>query len=599
MGPTTIGKLFQVWSDRSGNRSALQEKKGGTWRDITWFQFGQTVRELAVGLIEVGLESRDRIAILSQNRPEWAFADLATLSADGIVVPVFETTTPEQVKYILRDSESKFVFVSGPDQLGKVLQVRGALPDLEKIILFDREGGLSIQDETILTLDGVLHRGKTTKHPEAFTERLDRTTPEDVATLIYTSGTTGQPKGVMLSHDNILSNCRAALDVMPIARDDIVLSVLPLSHAFERMAGYYSIMMAGGTIAFAESFDRALDNMLEVRPTVVGAVPRFFETIQRTILDGIDTKGALVRKAFEKSVAVGRAVGRLRGRREPIPRFLDLTHKICERVLFHRIHRRMGGRVRFFVSGGAPLAAETAEFLQAVGLMILEGYGLTETSPVISVNTPDNLRLGSVGQPLPGVEVKIAKDGEVLVRGPGVMKGYYGRPEATKETIDSDGWLYTGDIGYLDEDNYLHITERKGDVIVTEAGWNIAPQTLETLLKRNKYIEQVCVLGDRRKYLSSLIVPNFEALERFARDRGIGFTDRADLVAKPEVDLLFRSAVEGVNATVNQNEAIKRFRPVPNEFSEHTGELTPTLKVKRQVVDRKYKDLIDAMYADE
>jgi len=593
----TIGKMFLASVNSFGKRTALRVKQGGTWQDISWIQFARNVRNLALGLIELGLESKERFAILSENRPEWAYADLAALSADAIDVPIYATNTPDQVKHILKDSASKFVCVSDSSQLDKVLQVRHELPALERIIIFDPAGQSS--DKMILTLEEVLSAGRGSGRPEAFKERLDRTDPDEVASKIYTSGTTGPPKGVMLTHDNFLSNCRASLDVAPIASDDVVLSFLPLSHAFERMSGYYMILMVGGTIAFAQQIEKIPQNMVEVRPTVMFAVPRLFEKLRTQILERVEHEGAIGRQLFRWAINMGHDVSRLNLEKRPLSGTQKLKYSLGQKLVFNELHEKMGSRLRFFVSGGAPLAQEVAQFFHAVGITILEGYGLTETSPVISFNTLDNLRFGSVGQPVPGVDVKIATDGEILVRGPGVMKGYHGQPEATAEVIDADGWLYTGDIGYLDEDNFLHITDRKKDIIVTAGGESIAPRNIESMLKLNKYIEKICILGDKRKYLSALIVPNFEALEKFARERGIWFKDRADLVAKPEIEDLIQSVVERINASLAPFETIKQFRTIPHEFSQKTGELTPTMKVKRRVIDQKYKELIDSMYPEE
>ena len=597
MEPATIGKMFLDSVNTFGKRTALRVKQGGAWQDISWIQFARNVRNLALGLIGLGLESKERIAILSENRPEWAYTDLAALSADAIDVPIYATNTPDQVKHILKDSASKFICVSDSSQLDKVLQVRDELPALERIIIFDPAGQSS--DRMIHTLDEVLIAGSASGRPESFKERLNRTDPDDVASMIYTSGTTGPPKGVMLTHDNFLTNCRAALDVIPIASDDVVLSFLPLSHAFERMSGYYTILQVGGTIAFTRQIEKIPQNMVEVRPTIMFAVPRLFEKMRTQILERVEHEGAIGRQLFRWATDVGHDVSRLNLEKATLSGIQRLKYSFGQKLVFDKLHEQMGGRLRFFVSGGAPLAKEVAQFFHAVGITILEGYGLTETSPVISVNTLDNLRFGSVGQPVPGVDVKIATDGEILVRGPNVMKGYHNRLEDTAEIIDSEGWLYTGDIGYLDEDSFLHITDRKKDIIVTAGGKSIAPRNIEDKLKLNKYIEKVCILGDKRKYLSALIVPNFEALEKFARERGIWFKDRADLAAKPEIEDLIQSAVEKVNASLAQYETIKQFRTIPHEFSQKTGELTPTMKVKRRVIDQKYKELIDSMYPEE
>jgi len=596
MTETSLGKVFWSRVDRYGSRTALKVKRKGAWVDISWQEWGRNVRSFSLGLLCLGLEEGECVALLSENRPEWTFADLAVLSLNAFDAPIYATNLPDAVEHIIHDSASRFVVVSTESQLKKIEEVRGRLPHLKKAILMDP--ALPHSEEWVTTFEEVQRLGEEKGDPKELGRRLDAVQPQNLATLIYTSGTTGLPKGVMLTHENFLSNIRGVREVIPIRETDIALSFLPLSHSFERMAGYYTVLYVGGTIAFAESIDKVPENIQEIRPTVMCSVPRLYEKMHARILGTVEAEPPAKKKIFHWSLDVGAQVSKLVQAKKDVPLSLKAKYAIADRLVFRKLRERMGGRLRFFVSGGAPLAREIAEFFHAAGILILEGYGLTETTPVISANRPTHFKLGSVGQPLPNLEVKIAPDGEILVRGPSVMKGYYNRPEETREVLSEDGWFATGDIGYLDQDNFLYITDRKKDIIVTAGGKNVAPQNLENLLKLNRYIEQVCVIGDRRKYLTALIVPSFPELEAFAQEKGIPFEDRKALIEHPEVRKIFQDAVDEVNAQLPRYETLKKFTVLPNEFSQETGELTPTLKVKRRVVGEKYKTLIDRMYAE-
>ncbi len=592
----TIGRLFWNRVRRYGPRTALRMKRTGRWQDISWEEWGRNVRRFAMGLAALGMEARDKVALLSENRPEWTYVDLAVLSANAVDTPIYPTSIPEQVEYIVKDSGSRFIVVSTEEQLEKVREIKGRLPGLEKAILMDPEG--EHREEWVLSFAEVQELGDARGEPALFEERLEAVETEDLATLIYTSGTTGTPKGVMLTHNNFISNARGVLEVLPITESDIALSFLPLSHSFERLAGYYALVAGGGTIAYAESIDKVPDNIREIRPTVMCSVPRLYEKMHARVLATIEAGPALKKKMFSWGIGVGGEVSRRITSKQELPGFLNLKYKVADKLIFEKLRQRMGDRLRFFVSGGAPLAREIAEFFHAAGILILEGYGLTETTPVISANRPDAYKFGSVGQPLPNLEVRIAPDGEILVRGPSVMKGYYNRPEETREVLSEDGWFATGDIGYLDQDNFLHITDRKKDIIVTAGGKNIAPQNIENLLKLNRFIEQVCIIGDRRKYLTALISPSFPELEDFARENGIPAEPREQLVEHPRVRQIFQEAIDEANVRLARYERIKRFAVLPVEFSQETGELTPTLKVKRKVVEARFQEQIDRMYAE-
>jgi long-chain acyl-CoA synthetase len=590
----TLCDIFYHSVDTHRKAEHLKVKRDGAWRAISSDEFRTAVEELSMGLRALGLEKGDRVAILSENRPEWAFADLATLTAGAIDAPIYATLTPPQVLYILNDSESKFLFVSTVAQMEKVRQVRAQAKHLQHVIRMDAE-----PMEGTLSLDEVRAKGRAAlaADKDAVRKRAAEVEPDDVATLIYTSGTTGDPKGVMLLHSNITSNVIGSHKVLPsLGPQDTALSFLPLCHSFERMAGHYLMLAGGATIAYAESVEKVPENMGEVRPTIMCSVPRLYEKMYARVNEKVANDPPLRQKIFRWAIGVGREVFNLRIMGRALDPWLKLRFAVADKLVFSKIKERTGGRLRLFVSGGAPLAREIAEFFGAAGLTVAEGYGLSETSPVITVNRPEAVRPGTVGKPLEGVEVKIAEDGEILTRGPHVMKGYYKKPEATAEAIDADGWFHTGDVGFIDAEGCLTITDRKKDIIVTSGGKNIAPQPIENKLKTNKFFTEIVMIGNKRNFPAALIVPNFEQLEKWAAAKGVAFTDRKQLVAKPEVLDFYQTLVNDLSPDLAQFERIKRIALLPQEFTLEAGELTPTLKVKRRFVEQKYQALIDAMY---
>ncbi|HEX9204027.1 MAG TPA: long-chain fatty acid--CoA ligase, partial [Vicinamibacteria bacterium] len=507
--------------------------------------------------------------------------------------PIYSTLTPAQVLYILNDSESKVLFVSNAAQAAKVAEVRSRATHLRHVIRMDQA-----PIEGTLQIDDVRARGRTAlaKDEDAVRRRAAEVQPEELATLIYTSGTTGDPKGVMLTHSNLVSNVLAAARaVHGFGPDDVCLSFLPLCHSFERTAGYNFMLYVGATIAYAESVEKVPENMGEIRPTVMGSVPRLYEKMYARVNEKVANDPPFRRRIFRWALGVGRRMFRHQVERTPPGALQKLEFALADRLVFSKIKARTGGRLRVFVSGGAPLAREIAEFFGAAGLTICEGYGLTETSPVITCNRPDWIKPGTVGRPIDGVEVKIAADGEILARGPNIMKGYFKKPEATAEVIDKDGWFHTGDIGVLDEDGFLAITDRKKDILVTSGGKNIAPQPIESGIKTNKFFAEVVMIGNRRNFPAALVVPNFESLEKWARAKGLSGT-REELVKKPEVVALYQKLVQELTPDLAQFEKIKKITLLAHDFTIEAGELTPTLKVKRRVVEEKYKSLIDAMY---
>ena len=594
--PGTLNQLFFEAVERWNKPDALQVKIGGTYRPIAHRTLADRVRRVALGLESIGIQRGDRVAILSENRPEWAIADYGCLTAGITDVPIYPTLPADQIPYILNDAGVVAIFVSNAEQADKIARIRPDVPSLRHVIGFT-EDRLPGSDLTIAELES---RGSAVDSPARAAEyRRDAMAvePDDVATIIYTSGTTGEPKGVMLTHDNIYSNVAASRDAIPFAGNDVALSFLPLSHIFERMAGHYLMFATGTSIAYAESIDTVPINMQEVRPTLVCSVPRLYEKMYARVLENA-LAGSFIKKRiffWARKVADRWADETLAGR-EPAG-LLARQYAIAQKLVFSKLQARTGGRLRYFVSGGAPLAPEINKFFYAAGLVILEGYGLTETSPVIAVNVPDAFRIGSVGKPIRGVEVRIAEDGEILTRGPHVMKGYFNKPEATREVIDAENWFHTGDIGELRE-GFLSITDRKKDIIVTAGGKNIAPQPIENRVKTNKYVSQAVMIGDRRKFPVMLVVPNFEQLEKWAKQRNLIWTDRAQLLTMPTIQAKMETEVFEQLQGLASYETPKKIALLEHDFSVERGEATPTLKVKRRVVDRTYKALIDSLYAE-
>jgi long-chain acyl-CoA synthetase len=594
--PATLAQLFFQAVEGHDRPNALLAKIGGAYQPISHRTLADRVRHVAFGLRALGIPAGSRVAMLSENRPEWAIADYACL-LDGIAdVPIYPTLPAEQVTFILRDSGAVAIFVSTNEQAEKVRSARSELPALQHVIVFDENAAKDGE----IRLAALEAKGAAAMTPDAAAQLRASALaiqPDQIATIIYTSGTTGEPKGAMLTHGNIASNVAAVMDVLDMGSTDSSLSFLPLSHILERMFDY--LMFANGVaIAYVESMDTIAQNMKEVRPTFVVAVPRIYEKIHARITDTAVTAGGAKRAIFLWARAVGEKwtdVMLVSGKPGTL---LALEHAIADKLVFSKVRAAVGGRLRYFVSGGAPLSPEVHRFFFAAGLKILEGYGLTETSPVIAVNTPNRFTIGTVGEPIPGVEVNIAADGEILTRGPHVMKGYFNHPEATAEAIDADGWFHTGDIGTLD-DGLLKITDRKKDIIVTAGGKNIAPQPIENQVKTNKYVVQAVMIGDRRKFPLILVVPNFDQLERWAKYKSIAFKDHRDLIDNPLVRAKLDREVFGGLDKCAHYEKPKKVVLLEHDFTIENGELTPTLKVKRRAIDRKFRALIDAAYTAE
>lgn len=595
MPPATLNEIFFAAANDESRHVVMRHKADGTWHDIQRVDFLARIRHTNAALRELGFAAGDRLAILSENRPEWAIADYACLTARLVDVSIYPSLPAHQIAYILKDSGSRGIFVSNRDQLEKVLSIRAQLPGLQHVISFDH-GPLP---DGVLSLHELESRGASAVGRSANWEAEALAAgPQDLATLIYTSGTTGDPKGVMLTHGNITSNINSALQLLRISTSDSCLSFLPLCHIFERMVGHFLMFCAGSVIHYATNGDTVPAELKEVRPTLLASVPRLYEKIYARVLQGMTSHSGLTRAVFEWARATGetRLEYRLAKRRVPIG--LALGFAIADLMVFRKIRGIMGGRIRFMVSGGAPLGQDICRFFLAAGLPVLEGYGLTETSPVISVNTFAMLKPGTVGRPIPGVEVKIGNDGEILTRGPHVMQGYYNKPEATAEAIDREGWFHTGDIGLLDNDGCLRITDRKKDLIVTAGGKNIAPQPIEGMLKTNRFITNAVMLGDKRKFPIMILVPNFYTIGTWLAVKRLPSGSPEDLVKVPEVrEKLEREARKSLR-DLAQFETPKKFLILSRDFSIEAGELTPTLKVKRRAVEDHYREMIEALYAE-
>jgi long-chain acyl-CoA synthetase len=593
MSAQTVPQLFLEAVETHDARNAFRYYQDGTWVDVSHRDMLERVHAVTLALEALNLARGDRVAIISENRLEWAVADLAIMSAGLITVPLYATLPSDQCQYILQDSEARAVFVSGQEQLAKLEECRSRLPKLLHVFSFDDPGD---DHADALPFAALIERGRIVENKPDYAAVVATVGQSDWASIIYTSGTTARPKGVVLSHGNFVSNVRSCLEAFEIDAGDSYLSMLPLSHSFERTAGFFTMMYAGCTICYARSFDTVMDDMHSVSPTIVCSVPRLYEKLYAGIMDAVESSSGMRRNLFNWAVEVGRTwVGENRSGKVGV--LTRGKRGLADALVFRKLRKRTGGRLRFFISGGAALSPEIAEFFHAAGIPILEGYGLTEASPVIAVNSFDHFKFGTVGRPLPGVEVAMAEDGELLARGDNVMQGYYKMPEETAATI-RDGWLLTGDIGHIDDDGYVVITDRKKDIIVTAGGKNIAPQVVEGRLKDNPYISEAVLVGNKRRFVSVVIVPDFERLEEFAGSHGVGWDTREALVESTAVRELYTREIESSCGTLASFEQPKKFIILPREFSIEEGELTPSLKVKRRVVEHSLEASIDALYLE-
>ncbi len=578
------------------DRTALSYKKGGAFQSLSYSEFYERVLMSARGLRKRGIAPGDRVAIFSENRAGWAIADFSIQSVQAITVPIYATNTAEQTAYVVNHSGSKLIFVSNRHQYDKLLSVRDQMPSLELVVSFERF--LGSEKLPVYTLYQLMEISEplSDEDRQRIEQQIDAVQPEDLITIIYTSGTTGVPKGVMLTQYNMLHNVYYSLEKLEaLGLDEVFLSFLPLSHVLERTAGYYAPLMTGCHVAFCESVDKVVENIKEVRPTVMVSVPRLFEKIHGRVYEDVHKMPLLRRNIFHKAVEIGREYI-MRRYIEPRPLgLLRIKYRFFDWLVFSKIRKRFGGRLRYFISGGAPLDKHINEFMWTIGIPTFEGYGLTETSPAVALNSPWKVRFGSVGTPVPGTELRLAEDGELQVRGPQVMRGYYKAPEETAKVLQ-DGWFSTGDIAKIDDDGYVFIVDRKKEIIITAGGKNIAPQPLENLLRMDKYMSQAFVFGDRKPYLVALLTPNIERLIQFGQEQGLDYLDVEELVANKRIRELYGERVELINSKLPSYQTIKKFHLLPRDFSVDGGELTPTLKLKRKVIYEKYRDHIEQLY---
>jgi len=575
-------------------KTALKRKQEGQYIDISWDYYGKNARNLAAALIKAGLKEGDRVAIFSYNCPEWAYMDLAALSARAVVVPVYFKSNPLQVEFILGDSKTSMIMVGDEAQLAAVRSIKDRLPDLRLVICASEH--LAGGEGATVSIQSLIGQSAGADTENELARRIAAISADDTATLVYTSGTTGEPKGVMLSHKNLIANVKSDLTAVSMGKGDVGLSFLPTSHVLDRVVVHYMNVVIGGTIAYAGSMDSILEDIKLVSPTAMCGVPRMFEKIYTGIYDSVNSGPPQTKALFHQAVAAGSELVKHRSSRKFVGPGLLIRYAIANTLVFSKVRKLFGGRMKLWASGGAHLQEEIDVFFRAIGIPIMHGYGLTEATCTVTLNTRDDFRPGTLGRPLPGVRVKIADDGEILVSGDLIMQGYYNRPDDTAAAI-SDGWLHTGDMGYLDEQGYLVMTDRKKDILVTSGGKNISPQRLETFLRASRYIEQAVIIAERRRFVSALVVPDFLQLKQYCQAEDIKYTDNNALIKLPEVLQLFQREVDGVNARLDDFEKVKSFILLPQEFTAEGGELTYTLKVKRRVIDEKYRDLIEGIYA--
>jgi len=592
--PQTLPGVCLEAVARHKKADTVSEKRGGQWVHISAEEFIRRVRHIALGLADAGIRPQDRVGLISENRPEWSIVDLAILSAGAVTVPLYTTQAVDQIEFILRDSGTRMLMISGGRVLKHASKGFATLDRLETVVIFDAESATGVERAT--TLEKLEARGSAIERNDtsAFQRLVAQGKAGNLATIIYTSGTTGEPKGVMLTHDNFISNVRSICRGLPISSADISLSVLPLSHIFERSV-FYVFCYMGVSVHYAASIEQVGEFLREVRPTIMTAVPRLFEKVYHRIVKKGMAAGGFKSKIFERSLTIGQRYAELKYGRKRIPLSLQVRHAVADRLVFSKWREGIGGRLRYFVSGGAPLSPALSYSFLGAGINILQGYGMTETC-IVCANRPEDNCVGSIGKPFSGIEVAIAEDGEMLVRGPNLMRGYYGHPEAT-EAVMKDGWFATGDVGYQDEHGHLWITDRKKDLFKLSNGKYVAPQQLESLLKQSELVNQVVVIGASRKFPAALIVPDWEDLKRALRAAGENVSgSHADISRLPAAVKLVQKDVTAITAHLADYERVRRIALLPEEFSIEKGEMTPTLKVKRAVIDERYGTFIDELY---
>ncbi|MFO1462215.1 MAG: long-chain fatty acid--CoA ligase [bacterium] len=591
MKPENILRLFQDTAERRGEESCLRYKQGGIWKTLSWTQALAQVKELSESLKKMGVQSGDRVCILSNTRYEWTLLDVAILSLGAVTVPIYHSSMPDEIQHILNDSGAILVFAENSTQLEKILKIKAGLKSPPKIVVLDGK----VLGDGLMTFEEFRALGKGVESD--FGARIRQIPLDQLATLVYTSGTTGPPKGVMLTHGNIAWEVLAAEQSFPIDPNDISLIFLPLAHILARVIQFFQLKV-GFTHAYAESIDKLLEDISQIKPHFMVSVPRIFEKIYTKVMNDVEGGSSFKRNVFYWALEVGKERSDYVLHGKPLPTGLKLRYALASKLVFSKLHQKLGGRIRFFVSGGAPLSKDIAEFFHAADILILEGYGLTETTAAVNLNLPNLMKFGSVGKTLPYIEEKIAPDGEILVRGAMITPGYWNNPKATADAIDAEGWFHTGDIGEFDEQGMLRITDRKKDIIVTAGGKNVAPQNIENLMKTKPIFSQVVVHGDRRKYLTALVTLNADEVRSRAREMGISFESYSELVKDQRIYDWVKQVIDEINHELPKYESIKRFAILDQDFSIETGELTPTLKVKRKVINERYRDLFDSLYSE-
>jgi long-chain acyl-CoA synthetase len=589
MNDTLSSRLLKI-ADRRGPQTAFKAKRDGQWHDLTFDWAIDQIAATAFGLLDLGLEPGTRVAILSENQPEWPTTDYAIMAARMITVPLYTTLIPKQVAYILRDAEAEVVFVSSMEHLATVQSIAEDVPSLRTIVVFYPE--FPAADERVMSLESLKERGRTASR-ENFRNLTESVRADDPVTIVYTSGTTGDPKGVVLTHANFIAEFDTIYPAFEGQPGDSLVSFLPLSHILQRVVDSFALLY-GFTIAYAESVETIAENLREIKPSHMVSVPRIYEKIHGRVHSGLQQASPLTRGLFNWALEVGRRFNEAEAG-GGAGLWLEMQHRFATALVFKKIHAATGGNIRFYVSTGAPLAKGLADFFDAIGIRIIEAWGMTELSGAVTANTYRDYRFGSVGKPGPGVKLKLTEENEICVRGPIVMKEYWRMPEATAETIDREGWLHTGDVGHIDDDGFVYITDRIKELIVTAGGKNVAPQPLENALKTHEAIAQAMVVGDRRKFIGAVIVPEAEVLEAWAVERGIE-ADLPVLCSDPQVIEYFHGEVEEIMTRFSRYERVRQFVLVPDEFTQEAGELTPTLKLKRRVLLAKYAEEIDRIY---
>ena len=590
-----IAAIIQRSAQAFKDKIALRQKKDDQWQTRSYAELGSKVRTVARALLALDVQPGDPIGIFSQNRPEWTYADIGTLTVRGVVVPIYATNTAQQAAYIINETDMGVLFVDSEENYTKIQMIRDQFPHLHTVIVFDND--VTIDTSNTQYFANFLQTGAAAEQDDQLAVCLTEAQPDDLATIIYTSGTTGEPKGVMLTHANLYHQFVALDSEFDVGPDDRSLCFLPLSHVYERVWSYY-VYRVGAENNYLSNPRAVIDTMQEIKPTVMVSVPRLYEKVYAAVHNGLETGSKLRKRLFHWALRIGSTYQYQLKDKKPVDLFLKLQHRLADRLVLSRVRDAVGGSKNFFSAGGAPLAQVIEEFFFATGLLVCQGYGLTECSPMVSFNTPKAFKFGTVGKLIPKCDVKVTDEGEILVKSPSLMQGYYKKAEETAVSF-IDGWFRTGDIGEFDNDGFLRITDRIKNLIITSGGKNVAPQRIETVVAKDHFIEQFIAIGDRRKYISALIVPNFVALEELAKSEGIPFKAIDDLIQHPQIVAFYQARIDQHSAELAEFERIKKFTLLSTPFTQETGELTPTQKVKRRMIAENYKAVIDAMYPEE